>query len=341
VSGTMTDLVYAIEGRFPSTAAVAALPAAIGLLPMPGGALFSAPLIDQYDRENHLSGDLKTQINYWFRHIWEFWWPLYPGVILAVDLSGLPLLQFCGLQIPLTLSAIAAGYFFFLRKLPTAFGRSRSVESPSLGKALFPVFLVIVLYGVISLAFPGLGSYMALWIGMAAALVFVLITRPQPLRVILREAFSLKALNMMVIVAVIRIYGAFVETAPAGGAAVTEMMRSELLALGIPIFLLIMILPFITGLATGISIGFVGASFPIVLSLMGGGEAPPLAGVFMAYLAGFSGIMMSPVHLCLVVTGKHYRSSITKTLAMIGPVMLATAGAGALYYGLIWFLTNR
>jgi len=57
-------------------------PALIGLLPMPGGAIFSAPMVKELGKGTSLSPDLLSFINYWFRHIWECWWPLYPAYCL-------------------------------------------------------------------------------------------------------------------------------------------------------------------------------------------------------------------------------------------------------------------
>ena len=51
--------------------AMAALPALIGLLPMPGGALFSAPMVETAAADSKVSGSVLSAINYWFRHIWE------------------------------------------------------------------------------------------------------------------------------------------------------------------------------------------------------------------------------------------------------------------------------
>src|SRR5690554_3910290 len=45
----MQDLVGLIQSRLSPRASMAVLPAVIGLLPVPGGALFSAPLVDECD----------------------------------------------------------------------------------------------------------------------------------------------------------------------------------------------------------------------------------------------------------------------------------------------------
>ena len=86
IMGAMTE---GLKERFSGKTLLVSVAALIGLIPMPGGALFSAPLVEACDTEHRLSGDTKTQINYWFRHMWEYWFPLYAGVIMALQITGL------------------------------------------------------------------------------------------------------------------------------------------------------------------------------------------------------------------------------------------------------------
>ncbi|MCP4154350.1 MAG: DUF401 family protein, partial [bacterium] len=51
-------------------------PALIGFLPMPGGALVSAPLVDVSTNKMNLKPEFNTFLNFWFRHVWEFVWPV-------------------------------------------------------------------------------------------------------------------------------------------------------------------------------------------------------------------------------------------------------------------------
>jgi len=67
-------------------------PALIGLLPMPGGAVFSAPMVKELSIGSKLSEAQLSFINYWFRHIWEYWWPLYPGILLTTVITQINLL---------------------------------------------------------------------------------------------------------------------------------------------------------------------------------------------------------------------------------------------------------
>ena len=95
-TGRMERTVNALKNWLKSKRMLlAGLPALVGLLPMPAGALFSAPMVASVDSKEELDPQHKAAINYWFRHIWEYWWPLYPGVIIAMSaFNMIPAWQF-------------------------------------------------------------------------------------------------------------------------------------------------------------------------------------------------------------------------------------------------------
>jgi hypothetical protein len=103
-----------------------------------------------------------------------------------------------------------------------------------------------------------------------------------------------------------------------------DQMRMELDNLGIPIIALIMIIPFVSGLTTGITVGFAGASIPIAISLLGSDPAlyQILSTVSLAFSFGFMGVMMSPVHICLIVTNEHFKTSLAKSLTSLLPLII-------------------
>jgi hypothetical protein len=65
-----------------------AIPAAIGLLPMPGGAYISAVVVDPLYDKMGLKSHQKTLLNYWMRHIWIPVWPLFQGVLISAATLG-------------------------------------------------------------------------------------------------------------------------------------------------------------------------------------------------------------------------------------------------------------
>ena len=75
-------LVNSLESLIQDNRVVMAIvPAIIGLLPMPG----------EVGKRLGLSKEKKTFFNYWFRHIWEYVFPLYPGIILVSSLLNVPI----------------------------------------------------------------------------------------------------------------------------------------------------------------------------------------------------------------------------------------------------------
>jgi len=128
-------------------------PALVGLLPMPGGAIFSATMVKNLGHEHRLSSAHLSYINYWFRHIWEYWWPLYPGILLTTALAGVDLWHLAPFTGPLTIVALAAGYWPLrgLIAMPVAPGQRKAVL-PFL-KELAPIVFVIVFGLLLGLLF--------------------------------------------------------------------------------------------------------------------------------------------------------------------------------------------
>jgi len=348
-AGVMTDLVHAVRARAGKRHAMAILPAVIGMLPMPGGAIFSAPMVDRADADGAVRPLLKAQTNYWFRHIWEYWWPLYPGVMLAISTTKLEIWQFMLLQVPLTLFSLASGYVFLLRRIPRASGPApeapdgaNAAPRPGLVRLILPIVVVIGTYAVVEGGWwaarrrwsdlPALNTYAPMILGLVLAVAVQQRQRPLAWRRWRGIVFSRRTAMMVLLVVVLRVYGALIEAPLPGGGSMVDAMRGDMDRWGIPVLGMIMLLPFIAGLTTGICIGFVGASFPIVVSLVAA-DAPPaelLAAVTLAFGFGYMGMMLSPVHLCLIVTNEHFRVNLLHSLRGLAPpaaVMLAIVTA--------------
>ena len=82
----------------------------------------------------------------------------------------------------------------------------------------------------------------------------------------------------------------------------------------IPLFSIAIILPMLVGLVCGITIAFVGTTFPILISLInstGQGEFM-LAYMMLAIVSGFVGVLFSPVHLCLMLSNQYFETSLAR-----------------------------
>ncbi len=321
---------------------IAGLPALVGLLPMPAGALFSAPFVAAMDEEKELVPPRKVAINYWFRHIWEYWWPLYPGVILAMQYAGLPVLTYFLIQVPFTAAAILGGYLFILRGI----GKGREQErengtwdAHAVFSAILPigVLVLVSILGSALLPLAGVKGTLANLVAMLAGLLLALAVSFAGHGSAFRPALSLfgnkQTWLMFVLVLGIQAFSAaLLCPLDSGGGTLVTGMRDELVRTGIPLVTIIMVIPFISGAVTGVAFGFVGASFPIVFALLGPDPslAEAAATTSFAYTFGYMGMMLSPMHACFVVTAEYFHTPIYGAYRyLLGPatVMLATAAA--------------
>jgi len=147
--GMLTRLADALEGIGPKLA-IHVAPAAIGLMPLPGGAVVSAAAVKDLVRRLGLGPEQATFINFWFRHLCEFATPVYPGVIMAGIILAVPL-SFVLLHLaPIWLLMIAFGSIVSWRILRTSpKNEPRTAASSDIVREVFrsawPVMLVFAL----------------------------------------------------------------------------------------------------------------------------------------------------------------------------------------------------
>jgi hypothetical protein len=109
-----------------------------------------------------------------------------------------------------------------------------------------------------------------------------------------------------------------------------ESLSLYFAAKGIPLMPTLFVLPLVTGLLTGLTIGFVGATFPLIISLADGGTA---GAVTFAFAAGFTGVLLSPVHVCLVLTREYFGADMGGIYRkMLFPAALVVAAAVLEYF---------
>jgi len=294
-----------------------ALPALIGLLPMPGGAAFSAPMVAVILSENSAPRELKAAINYWFRHVVEFWWPLYPGVILAVSLLGVEEWKFSLSQSPLTIGALLGGGMFILWGLSVPRSHHDRSWSRSVGQFVREVLPIIIVIGgmfflhSLRLIAVSVFHIEQLWpanlnfvFSLLAAITSIIVSNRVGVSKLAAALFNQQVLYMLlIIVGIMSFKGILTES------KVIEMLKGELAACNIPSLVIVAVLPFIAGMVTGISMGFVGAAFPLVVSLIPPG-CSPYAYSLLAYGFGFVGMILSPVHLCMLVNKEYFQSDL-------------------------------
>jgi len=296
----MTTMKAVLRSRM---AVIISMPLLIGMLPSVGGAYFSAPMVDEATRDTDLSPEEKTFLNYWYRHPWELILPLYPGIILATLLTSVNLGEYILLNLPAALTMVITGFFIIRRTGPESEQRERPPERFYLDfLPIAGLFLLVIIFKVsLSIAL------------VLTVLILLLALRYTPGEIgrLVSEGFSLNVIFLILGVII------FKETLEVSGAvtSLSDFFRSH----SIPILPITFFLPFVTGLLTGLTVGFVSSSFPLLLSLLGN---DPVSLSF-AFTAGYIGVLISPVHVCLVLTREYFHADMMKSYRKILPAASA------------------
>jgi hypothetical protein len=327
-SASMKGMVDALQALIPNgRIVIAALPALVGFLPMVGGAMFSAPMVDEVGENLGANEERKVYINYWFRHIWEPIFPLYPSMVLAAGMMGLTPVGLIRSTWPLPIAGVVSGLVFALIHLPRR-GKEQRDNPPRLSSlrtllgSIWPVLLVILLSLVVRI-----DERVNLIISLLITITLLMLTKRIPARdiwVILRQRIPWNTL--LVIVGAL----AFRDVLDNSGAVVA--VSEGLTGLRIPPVLIAFGIPFIAGLLTGLMSAAYGIGFPVALPLVatsGGAVEPGWAAWLIA--GGFLGTMLSPVHLCLALTRVYFKAEWGPVYRLLVPsAMLMTTTAAVL-----------
>ena len=293
---------------------MAALPALIGFLPSAGGARFSAPLVDEVARSTTATPTVRSFANYWFRHVWNYSIPVYAGVVLVSAVAAVPLSSVITANLPLTLAALVAGVIVAFPQVHPL-GRERAARGVAghlqdLAPGLVPILAVLV-----AVVFLRADVALALVVAAACVVVFARIPFGDVARV-LRSPATTRIATMVLGVLV------FKDVLTASGAVTT--IPALLQGAGVPLLAVAFVVPLVVGFVTALETAFVGLTFPLLLAIGGQVDLKLLA---FAYAAGFAGVMLSPLHLCLVFTREYFD---TEYVPILGPVAIATLGVLAM-----------
>lgn len=290
------------------------MPAFLGFLPSLGGAIFSAPMVEEAARPYRLTPERKTAINYWFRHVWEFSNPILPSLLLAATLTGIPVGKMISHQFVLSFAAIAIGAVIMLHGAqfqPSGETASASADTVSadkkdllkavvlaIGPILLNVFLVTVCHFNTTLSM------------LLIVLLLTVILRYKPLQWVnmLRDGLNMPIITS--ILAILFFQGMLYATGTIDGLIVFFQES------GIPAAAVVYLTAFFMGMLTGLSQGVVAIAFPLLVPLLG----PNLDAVALTLICGLTGTMLSPAHLCLIMTVEYFHASMFATLK---PVAIA------------------
>ena len=329
-SGTMDLLNKSLEKAVKSPKAVlTVIPAVIGLLPVAGGALMSAPVVDVEGNRLGLSRTKKVYVNIWFRHLIFPMYPLSPMFMIAVALTGMGSVTLFSMVVPAIAIMAIVGYVasFVGVKVPSE-GHEPLCEGPNVKdflRAFSPIAVSIVGAIVLSLlshelSKRGLDVLMAVVMGLSTLAAIAKVTskglisalgRPTTYDITLA---TLGAFLLRGVVSASRLSDALKGLVPSGG----------------PSLLLLVAISTLCSFCLGSAPVGLAISISVLRDVI---DTP--GEVALMYMAACLGYIISPLHLCLLFTVDYFKADLKEVYKATLPSFVVSLVAMTTLYALI------
>jgi len=301
---------------------VSMLPAVIGLLPVGGGALMSAPLVEAETEKLGLKEDKKTYVNLWFRHTIFPVYPVSQFLILTAMLTGLTLTSLILRQIPVVISMVIIGYLIGLWKSTKTkeeenLKANRGSELKRFGITFSPILATIIAVIIFSIDVS-----IAAFIGVA---VLLMIAKPN------FKTFIKPFKNRTIWGITLAAYGAFLLRNMAEAIGISQIFGSFVTNGNIDVLLLLTVIPAFLGAITGSPSGGIAISVSILTGIVS--FTPKSASLL--YISSYLGYVVAPTHLCLVLTAEYFKCSLGKLYKYLIPSLIVSFATGILVYLLV------
>lgn len=299
-------------------------PALFGLLPVPGGALMSAPILEQIDQiDPNLNPNRKVGINVWYRHALILIYPLSSTLLVASVLSGISLyIIIVAMIIPFIVMMIV-GYFALLRQVEKKEEKNiRDLKRVFINLIPIVIAPIIDFFGrtFLNFSIPEIflliGLFLSIWIALKFA--------EMPFSSIKSIAKKMKVWRFpLLILAMFLFLEIFIKS-------------------GVPEDIGALELPFIILICTGFFLGFalgrvqlpISILIPIYLIQYALTSMPLLDFVFL-YFATFLGYLITPLHPCLAYSIQYFKTNYKDAFKSIGIPTFICFGLSLIIYTII------
>jgi len=313
-TGAITKLIDSLRTFFSRGGILGAIPAVYGLMPVPGGALFSAPLIEKEGEKYRLDKNQKNFLNVWFRHIWFPIYPISSAMILICSekFSNINIYTLIVANVPAFVASIVIGGIFlkyFVRK-------TTKVTSPPEKNYngliyLLPPTVPLVFYAALYfVGFPRVRSFL-IGVLFSILLLYYLIKMDRKKYVnIIKKSLSW---NLALAIFGIMIFREMFLVSEA------NILIANIMS-GLALIMIILI-PLILGLLTGYNLGAVALSYPLVQPFFEFTGISLIGITSIIFISSLAGYLISPIHLCNVLSSNYLKTDTTRMYKMYIPAV--------------------
>lgn len=310
-------------------------PAAISLFStVPGGAIISAPMVAETGRELDMSPVELAMSNMVYRHLVVLITPYTASIVLASGITGISIAGYLSFTVPVVLIVFAIATALLLIRYPKSDRKPQPREDKETrSQALLKVLVATLPYVatiILGLAF-GLYFPLALLVGIVICFFINLPLNNIFGALVERVIIFVRGFNWPIALStlIIVIYKDFMLEAES-----FQQVVQYLIAHGLPLLLLIVALPFITGFITGNTTASLGIALPVLMPFL----SPEMLSVRyfgLIYVSAYAGYLGSPVHLCTYLTNEYFKTpmyALIKQVNVYGLIMLIVGLTLSLFY---------
>lgn len=317
---------------------IAVVPAVMGLLPIAGGALMSAPVIASVGAATGLSATLMAFLNVWFRHTIFLIYPMSQVLMTAATLTGHSVIELAMYQIPImTLMMLTGIYVTYRNSKQAPMLGDLAARKSSLRRLLVflsPILGSIVVALIARQVLDALNYYSDYSVAVGGFFGVTSITYLSfaggEERVNLSKFFTAlrsdRVMNM-----VLSSFGAMLIYYAMMSTGVSSSIGSAISSVEFPVIITEVLLPGFMSLISGSPVVGVTSSVPLLAYL----TTFSLGDASLIYLSAFLFYVASPVHLCLVFTMQYFRVSLFKVYKYLIPATILTFSIAISYYYVI------
>jgi len=315
-------------------AVLSVLPAVIGFLPVAGGALMSAPLVDSEAEKLKLKPEKKAYINLWFRHTIFPVYPISLVLIMTAALTGITVPAIIARQIPVVLVMIVIGYVIGFWKVSNPKNKETSTKESTNSSvktfliAFSPILATIIAAVGVELVGFDL-SQQGFDVLIATIVGIIVLTVISKLNF---QVFAKPFKSWGIYGITLAAYGAFLLRNVMKAAGISAIFKTFVANGSLGILLLLTVIPALLGFLTGSPTGGISISVPILLDVLSSFSAKTAA---LLYMSVYMGYVIAPTHLCFVFTADYFKCSLGKVYKYVIPSFLATFITALLIYFLV------
>ncbi|MEM3626518.1 MAG: DUF401 family protein [Candidatus Bathyarchaeia archaeon] len=316
------------------------LPAVIGFLPVSGGALMSAPLVDSEAEKLGLPPEKKAYVNLWFRHTIFPVYPVSQVLIITAALTETTIPSIIARQIPVVLVMIILGFLIGFRRTsnPKTKGKPE-VENKS--KSNLKTFLlafapilstIVVTVGLDMASFELSTQGFDVLIATIIGIIFLAAISKMSLQVFVKpfKGWGIYGVTLAA-------YGAFLLRNVLKAVEISNIFKLFVSNGSVDVLLLLTALPGILGFLTGSPQGGIAIGASILTGILPSSNGKPFSPSTAAllYMSAYMGYVIAPTHLCFTFTADYFKCSLGKVYKYLIPSFIITMAATLLVYFLV------